>query len=289
MNSSIKLALITGPTSGIGQVFAYKLASQGYNLVLVARREKRLEHLAEQLAAKYEIKVEYLVADLSCEKDIDKVERYISSLSRIDLLVNNAGFGVAGFFMEIPIEEQLRMVNVHLTSTVRFCKAVIPVMAQRQKGYIINLASFAAFMELPGSVMYATTKAAVIKFSQTLQSEVSGNGIKIQALSPGFTPTAFHSSIQRDVEFVDRVPRFLWTSIDEVVETSLSNIERSRVICVPGAVNSLLFWLNQSPLMSRLMQGVVKKYQKEQPEIVSETKVIKEQESRELSKELSLS
>jgi len=264
VNSLTKLAVITGPTSGIGQTFAMQLADSGYNLVLIARREQLLEKLAERLTSTYQIKVKYLVADLSCEADITRVERYISSLYCIDILVNNAGFGVAGFFIDVAIEEQLRMINVHLTSTIRFCNAAIPAMSRRGKGYIINLASFAAFMELPGSVMYATTKAAVIKFSQVLQSELKDKGIMIQALSPGFTPTSFHSSIRRNTNFVDNIPSFLWTSMEQVVKTSLASVDRQKVICVPGRINAILFWLNRHPVLSGIMQSIVKKHQKQQ-------------------------
>jgi len=264
MNLSAKLALVTGSTSGIGQMFAYRLAAAGYNLVLVARREELLKQMGDKLMAQYDIEVKYLVADLSCDNQIKKVENYISSLSRIDLLVNNAGFGVAGYFMEVPIDEQMRMVNVHISSTIRFSKAVIPSMTRQGKGYIINLASLAAFFELPGSVMYSTTKAAIVKFSQTLQKEVSSNGIKIQALSPGFTPTAFHSSIKRKAEFVDRIPAALWSSTEKVVDVSLAQLDRKRVICVPGLLNTMIYQVSRLSLVSGLIDAVVGKGHKRQ-------------------------
>ncbi|WP_439183561.1 SDR family NAD(P)-dependent oxidoreductase [Carboxylicivirga taeanensis] len=259
-----KLAIITGPTSGIGQTFAYRLAQQGYNLLLIARREEKLKEIANSLTSQYSIEVQYISADLSNEEDIKRVEQHLHSLTSADILINNAGFGIAGFFMEATTEEQVRMLNVHLTSTIRFSKAVLPVMVRQQKGYIINLASFAAFMDLPGSVMYSTTKAAVIKFSRTLQNEVAEYGIKIQALSPGFTPTAFHSSIKRKAEFVNRIPDFLWTPVEQVVEASLANLNNSRVICIPGQVNNLIYWLNKSPLLSKMIQKVANKRQRKQ-------------------------
>ncbi|MBS2211451.1 SDR family NAD(P)-dependent oxidoreductase [Carboxylicivirga mesophila] len=268
-----KIAIITGPTSGIGQAFAIKLAEQGYELLLIARRKEKLVELSSFLSANYNTTINYIVADLSKESDIQQVEQHIHSLQNIHLLINNAGFGIAGYFMEVSMEEQLRMINVHLTSTVRFSKAVLPEMIKQQSGYIINLASFAAFMELPGSVMYATTKAAIIKFSQTLQSEVGRYGIKIQALSPGFTPTSFHSAIDRKAEFVNRVPDFLWTPVEQVVEASLANLNSNKVICIPGTINTLLFWLNKSPLLSRWIQHVATKRQKPPKSSVLTTKI----------------
>jgi len=260
-----QLAVITGPTSGIGMAFAHKFASQGYNLLLVARRKQKLLELSNHLSKRYNIKADWISTDLSKEEDIKLIENKLSSLPRVDILVNNAGFGVAGYFMEVALEEQLKMVNVHITSTIRFCKAVIPAMAEAQKGTIINLASFAAFMELPGSVMYSTTKAAVIKFSQALQTEVKSYGIKIQALCPGFTPTSFHSSINRDAEFVKHIPGFLWTSIDSVVETSLSKLNKKRVVCIPGKVNTFVYWMNKVRILSRWIKYIAQKKQKEQP------------------------
>ena len=251
MTAHRKFAVLTGPTSGIGLAFANKLAQEGYSLLLIGRNNEKLQKTAASLYEQYHAMVDYMVADLSKERDILNVEQQLKELQRIDLLVNNAGFGIAGFFMEISLEEQLKMLNVHLVSTIRFSKAVLKTMIRQHKGYIINLASFAAFMELPGSVMYATTKAAIIKFSQTLQSEVAPYGIKVQALSPGFTPTAFHSSIKREAEFVERVPRFLWTPIEKVVDTSLANLNSDKVICIPGSVNTLLFWMNKTPFLSR--------------------------------------
>jgi len=257
-----KLAIITGPTSGIGLSFATALARKGFQLLLIARREVKLKQLCDKLRKDYGANASYIVADLSDENDIVKVEHHLCKLERIDLLINNAGFGLAGYFMEVSLHEQLQMVNVHLTSTIRFSKAVLGTMTKQKHGYIINLASLAAFMELPGSVMYATTKAAIIKFSQTLQSEVGKDGIKIQALSPGFTPTSFHASIKRNTDFTNRVPNFLWTSADKVVETSLNSLNSGKVICVPGSVNSILFWVNKAPFISKWMQYIANKRRK---------------------------
>ncbi|MCG8579253.1 MAG: SDR family NAD(P)-dependent oxidoreductase [Bacteroidales bacterium] len=259
-----KLAVITGPTSGIGLAFAHKLAQKGYHLLLIGRSKDKLEHTSQLLIDEYNITVNYLVADLSNENDILTIEESLKRLENIELLINNAGFGIAGFFMEISLEEQLKMLNVHIASTIRFSKAVLPAMIRQRNGYIINLASFAAFMELPGSVMYSTTKAAIIKFSQTLQAEISKYGIKVQALSPGFTPTAFHASIKREAEFVDRVPWFLWTPIQKVVDTSLARLNNKDVICIPGSFNNLLFWINKVPVLSKLIQYIAAKRQKEQ-------------------------
>ncbi len=255
-NHLTKIALITGPTSGIGKCFAYELARNGYGLILVARNKPKLDKEARKIRAEFGVEVVSECADLSDEKGIVKIQDYISSLKRLDLLINNAGFGVGGYFMEVPFDEQMRMLNVHLSSTIRFCRAAIPVMTNNDGGRIINVASFAAFFNLPGSVLYTTTKAAVVSFSKALQLEVEGYGIKVQVLTPGFTQTSFHKSINRDVKFLDKIPSFLWTSPESVVSTSLKCLDSKKVICIPGSANKTFFWLNQHPLISGWIQKI---------------------------------
>jgi short-subunit dehydrogenase len=253
-----KTVIITGSTSGIGEAFSHRLAEQGYDLVLVARKKKKLLKLAKILGERYAIDVQYIIADLSKENEIHQTEQQLKTYTNVKFLINNAGFGIAGYFNDVPMEEQLSMLNVHLTTTVRFSKAVLPAMINNNSGCIINVASMAAFMNLPGSVMYATTKAAIIKFSQTLQNEVMPFGIKIQALCPGFTPTGFHAARRRDTSAtVKSIPDFLWTPIQLVVDTSLNELNSRKVICIPGHINTLIFWTNKIPFVSKWIQTVI--------------------------------
>lgn len=292
MNRTKKgIALITGPTSGIGKAFAFRLAEQGYDLVLVSRRKNQLEQLASSLFGKYHTHSECLVADLSLEEDIRRIEQYIKGLKQLSLLVNNAGFGVGGYFLQVPLAEQMQMVNVHLNSTIRFCRAAIPILTKGNNGSIINVASFSAFMHLPGSVMYTTTKAAVVSFSETLQLELKPYGIKVQALCPAFTPTSFHSSINREVKFIEQIPDFLWTPAAKVVDYSLKSLKRRRVICVPGFLYQTLYTLNRYPLLSALIHRIARP--KEQGTITSTplAKNVSDQQSEKhkVFKELELS
>jgi len=257
MNENNPTAVITGPTSGIGKAFALELANQGYNLVLIARNKTKLQELIWELTVKFNIEIVGVDSDLSIAEDIAKVEKVISSLLRIDLLINNAGFGVGGYFVEIPLSKQMDMINVHLNSTIRFCRAAIPVMAnQSVKGNIINVASFAIFIDVPGNVMYSTTKSAVVHFSKTLQYEVKGFNIKIQALCPVFTPTSFHESIDRDLSFMKNIPDFFWTPVDDVIKSSLKGLNSGNVICIPGRFNKLIYWFNKQPFFSMLIHRI---------------------------------
>ncbi len=260
MKENRPIAVITGPTSGIGEAFTYKLADDGYDLVLVARQKAKLKKLAVSVENKYGVTVRQILADLSLNNDIATVEKELALLQRIDLLINNAGFGVGGYFIEVPLAKQMDMLNVHLNSTIRFSRAVIPVMAnQKVKGNIINVASFSVFIDVPGSVMYSTTKSAVVHFSKTLQYEVKDYNIKIQALCPVFTPTSFHKSINRDLEFMKNIPDFFWTPKEDVVLSSLKALNSSTVICIPGNFNRIIYWFNKQPLFSQIIHKITLK------------------------------
>ncbi|MCU4175027.1 SDR family NAD(P)-dependent oxidoreductase [Carboxylicivirga sp. N1Y90] len=292
MNRTKKgIALITGPTSGIGKAFAFCLAEQGYDLVLVSRRKNQLKQLANSLLAKYHTHSECVVADLSLENDIARIENYIKSLNQLSLLINNAGFGVGGYFLQVPLAEQMQMVNVHLSSTIRFCRAAIPILAKEKNGSIINVASFSAFMQLPGSVMYTTTKAAVVSFSQTLQLELKPSGIKVQALCPAFTPTSFHASINREVKFVEQIPDYLWIPAEKVVNYSLKSLKRKRVVCVPGFLYQTIYTLNKHPLISALIHRIARPKQQNLKTLtpLAKNKEAKQSEKYKIAHELELS
>lgn len=221
------LALITGASSGIGAVFARKLAARGFRLVLVARRRDRLDALAGELNA------EALPADLTDEAQLAAVERYIRQAPALDLLVNNAGFGTLGRFWEVNLESQLQMHRLHVLAPLRLCRAALPGMVERRRGAVVNVASVAGFARSPGNVSYCATKAWMIAFTAGLDLELksAGSPVKVQALCPGFTPSEFH-----DVLGVDRkkIPDSLWTPTDRVVEASLRGLEKGVLNVVPG-------------------------------------------------------
>jgi hypothetical protein len=223
-----RVALVTGASSGIGAVFARKLSEQGFDLILVARRRERLERLASELAG-----AEVLVADLSVDADLRRVEERIAAEPDLDCLVNNAGFGSQGLFWEAGLEVQDRMHRLHVIATLRLTHAALGVMFARARGSIINVSSVAGFLHNPFSVSYGATKAWINSFTEALYVELKSTGspIRVQALCPGFTVSEFH-----DVLGIDRsvIPRSLWMSAEEVVETSLRSLEQDKVIVIPG-------------------------------------------------------
>ena len=228
-----KTAIITGASSGIGAEFAHQLARDGYELVLVARREDRLAALRSELEKAYGKKYVILPADLSQDAGVSIVEEYIERLESIEMLVNSAGFGMSGRFVNIEIERHLEMINVHVIASVRLVRAALPGMIARHKGSIVNVSSLAAVVPLT-NVTYSSTKGYIQNFSRTLHSELAGTGVRIQVLLPGFVVTGFHETAEFSRFRRSMIPKFMWLSPQTVVRESLDGLERGNAICIPG-------------------------------------------------------
>jgi hypothetical protein len=235
-------ALITGASAGIGEAFARRLAREGYNLVLVARREHRLAMLAEDLKRRHAINAQVIVADLANPADLDRLASATTDLSesgQLDLLVNNAGFGTTGPFANVPVQEQLDMISVHVTASVQLTRAALPGMLQRRRGGVINVASVAAWYPLPGNVNYSASKRYLVTFTEALQAELAGTGLCAQALCPGFTYSEFHDTPAfREINFRrDSFPAFMWQTADQVASASLNALGSADAVCIPGLAN----------------------------------------------------
>lgn len=254
-----KKALITGASSGIGAEFARQLAARAYDLVLHGRRLDRLVALAAELSAAHGITAEPLIADLAAEPGIAAVAQYIARLPRLDLLVNNAGFGIGGAFAEADVVDQAAMLNVHMMASMQLSHAALPGMIARGAGGIINVASLAAFVALPGNINYCATKAYLVTFSQALAGEVRRQGIRVQALCPGFTVTDFHDRPDRVGFGRSHIPRFLWGAAPAVVADSLRGLERGQVVCVPGRINRVILLLARTGLVNRLAPAFLRR------------------------------
>ena len=234
--STIRTALITGASAGIGAEFARQLAAGGTNLILVARRKDRLETLAGELSIRHGVSIEVLPADLASPDGVEAVGRRIASAEGLELLVNNAGFGGAGAFAKSDVGYDLGMVHVQIDAAVSLSRAALEGMTARGRGAIINVASVAAFSPVSGP-MYGGVKAFLVKFSEGLDYELKDKGIRIQALCPGMTHTEFHDVIKMDKS---AVPGFMWMSAADVVTISLKALRRRKVICIPGLKNRLV-------------------------------------------------
>ncbi|RII21013.1 putative ketoacyl reductase [Streptomyces sp. YIM 130001] len=223
-------ALITGPTSGIGAAFARRLAADGHNLVLVARDIGRLREQATELHDRHGIEAEVLAADLSTEEGISAVEtRVADRTSPVDLLVNNAGFGNKGRYLEVPMSDELTMLKVHCEAVLRLTSAAAESMRERGRGGVINVASTAAFV--PRGT-YGASKAWVVQFTQGAANDLAGAGVRLMALCPGFVRTEFH---ERAGMGTDSIPKWMWLDADKLVTAALSDMARGKSLSIPDA------------------------------------------------------
>ncbi len=227
------LAVVTGASSGIGAVYADRLAARGYDLLLVARRKDRLEELARALGEKHGIRAEAFAADLARDDGLRSVEERLTAAENLTMLVNNAGFGIRGLFQESDLARQEEMHRLHIIATMRLTHAALRGMMAGGRGTIVNVSSVAAFSQSPWNTTYSATKAWMNSFTEALAVELKtlGAPIKLQALCPGFTVTEFH-----DVMGVSRtiVPKGWWMTSEEVVEKSLEGVECNKLIVIPG-------------------------------------------------------
>ncbi len=228
------LALVTGASAGIGLAFAERLAKDGHDLVLVARRGERLEALAKRLSESDGTNVEVLVADLCDAGDLLTVEQRVAE--GLDLLVNNAGFGTVGAFQDLDPDGEEREVLLNCLALLRLTRAALPPMVERGSGGVINVSSMAGFLPAPYNATYGATKAFVNSFTEALAEELRGTGVTVQALCPGFTRTEFQDVAQVDTS---SIPSFAWMEVEPVVDASLRALESGEVVCVPGLGNRL--------------------------------------------------
>lgn len=220
-------SLITGATAGIGHEYAVQLAARGDDLVLVARNAERLEQVAADLRSAHGVEVEVIVADLVDRDDLARVEARLADRERpVDLLVNNAGFGLKQRFLDNSVDDETAMLEVLVTAVLRLSHAALGAMAERGHGGIINVSSVAAFLPR-GS--YSAAKAWVNSFSEWAHLEYRSRGVSVMALCPGFTKTEFHERMQ-----VTRGEGFMWLDVDFLVRESLADFAKGRAISIPG-------------------------------------------------------
>jgi hypothetical protein len=222
-------ALVTGATAGIGNAFARRLAADGHALVLVARDAPRLERVAATLRDAHGVQVEVLAADLSRPEDLDRVADRLRDADRpVDLLVNNAGFGVRGSFVGGDLGAELGMFDVMVRAVLVLTHAAVPGMVGRGRGAVITVASVAAF--LPGGT-YSAIKAWATTFTTSLALELAGTGVAATALCPGFVRTEFHGRAGLDM---GAIAGWMWLDADRVVRDCLADVRRGRAVSIPS-------------------------------------------------------
>ncbi|HVC02038.1 MAG TPA: SDR family oxidoreductase [Steroidobacteraceae bacterium] len=234
----IRRALVTGASAGIGAAFARALAQRGLALVLTARRRDRLDALAAQLRAAHGVAVDVYPEDLA---DPAAPRRLVAALERddlaVDLLINNAGYGVPGAFAANPWPRHADFIQVLITAPTELTHRLLPAMQARGYGRIINVASLAGHLPgTPGHTLYAAAKAYLIRFSQSLARESRRHGVHVTALCPGFTYSEFHDVTGARAQ-VSTMPAWMWMRADTVAVQGLDAVERGEIVHVNGRVN----------------------------------------------------
>lgn len=261
-----KTALVTGASSGIGKAFAQLLAEKGYALVLTARRGDRLDELAATLRQRHGVDTHTIVADLAMP---DAAAIIAAELQRkrltIDLLVNNAGYGVAGSYVNVTWPDHSRFMQVMVTAVLDLTYRLLPSMIERGWGRVINIASVAGMVPSPaGHTLYGASKAFLIRFSEALASENMAKGVHVTAVCPGFTYSEFHDVLgTRDR--MNRMPKLLWLNADDVAKEGYDAVMRGDSVVVNGRIYRLLVWLNGAlpRSLARWVSGVAgRRYRK---------------------------
>ena len=226
-------ALVTGATAGIGESFSRLLASNRYNIVLVARDLPRLQERAQGLEAKYGVQTHVIQADLATDEGCLKIEKYIAE-NQIDVLINNAGFGTNKAFTMSTLEIEQQLLDVLVRTPMRLMHVALPLMKERNNGVIINVSSVAGYIA-GGS--YSASKSYLTVLSESLNTELASSGVKVSALCPGFTRTEFH---ERGRMKMGGLPKFMWLNSDKLVEQSWKDAVANKPVSIPGWQYKLL-------------------------------------------------
>lgn len=238
MTPSPRIAVVTGASSGIGAVYADRIARRGYDLLLVARREDRLRNLAAKLEQTYDIHAEALVADLEQEDDLARLESVLAGNPAIRLLVNNAGIARLSTVAETPVKDSLAQIALNIAAVTRLTHAVLPAFKERNDGAIINVASALALHALPVSSVYSGTKGFVLNFSRGLQQELANTGIRVQVVLPAATAT--------DLWDISGVPLAALApgtvmSVEHLVDAALAGFDQGESVTLPSMADTSLW------------------------------------------------
>ena len=239
-----KTALITGASGGLGLSFVNLFAKDGYNLVLVARNGERLEEIKKEIESKFNIKATVVAVDLCSEDGAQKVYDTTKQAGmKIDVLVNNAGFGDFGEFYKSDINKQIRMVDLNCTALMHLCHLYLPDMIAQKSGNILNVDSIAAFQPGPLMSVYYATKAFVLSFSQALTRELKGTGVKVTALCPGPIRTNFDATADLGESGLFKNLK-VWDA-DVVAAFGYKNMKKGKSLCICGFLNKIIVFANR--------------------------------------------
>jgi uncharacterized protein len=256
-------SLVTGASSGIGAAIAKELASRGYSIALVARREERLRSLATDLTSEHGVAAEAIACDLGDPDERDGLADELRGRGRsVEVLVNNAGFGHQADFATSPRERMVEMVRLNVEAVVDLTSRFMGPMVERGRGTVINIASTAAFQPLPGSAVYAASKSFVLSFSEAIRTELRGSGVTVTAVCPGPVKTEF-TEVAGVGGVEERTPGAVWMSAEDIARHAVDGAAKDRRVVVPGALNRASALAGQHspravalPLISRIWRNI---------------------------------
>ena len=229
-----EVALVTGASSGIGLEIAKILASQNYDLIICARREKELQDLAEEITRQYTVNCKVIVADLTTEKDVDLL---IKDSGEVDILVNNAGFGILGDHFDMQLGRQLEMIELNIHALTRLSHVFGNLMVKKGKGRIMNVASIASYISGPSFAVYCATKAYVLSYSRALHKELKNKGVTVTALCPGYVTTGFQEVAGMELSKMEKLTA---VPVKKVAEIAVKSMHKGKREVMPGIVNKPL-------------------------------------------------
>ncbi len=230
-----KNALITGASSGIGRDIAVLLAARGMNLIIVARRRDRLEELKKEIQEKHDVQVDILTMDLSTPESPRELHTAVTELERpVDILINNAGFGIKDYFIDIDFEKENSMLNLMLNNVVHCTKLFVRDMVKQKRGIVMNVSSVGAFQPTPVYNTYAAAKTFILHFSIALNHELQNTGVQCCVLCPGFTITEFQKVAKDELNASISMPKM---TSREVAEIAVKKMLKGKVVIVPGLIN----------------------------------------------------
>ena len=233
-------ALITGASKGIGKSIAEILASQGKNLLLIARSEELLQELRLSIIQRYKVHVEYLAIDLSAPDAVKQIKAwYISNEYHIDVLVNNAGYGLWGPFENLSIEKHQEMLQVNMLTLVQLTHALLPELKSQSRAYILNVASTAAYQAVPTLSLYAASKSFVLLFTRGIKLELQGSGVSVSCLCPGPTSTDFVTRAGMSAAIQKKSDTFSM-SAEAVAKIGIKGMYKGKVEIIPGLLNKII-------------------------------------------------
>ena len=236
-----RTALVTGASAGIGKAFADVLAEHGYGLVLTARRADRLEAVAADVRTRHGVPVAVVVADLADPAAPAALVAAVQALGlQVDVLINNAGYGVPGTYGRSEWQRHADFIQVLVTAVAELTHRLLPGMIERRWGRVVNIASLAALVPAaPGHTLYAASKAFLVKFSEALAGEVRGHGVHVTASCPGFTYSEFHD-VTGTREQMQGMPRFMWLDARQVADESYAAVMAGHAMVVTGRLNRVV-------------------------------------------------